>query len=115
MFRRSLQRLAGPTRLSAQEASQALSKLSPAWRMAPAENPERLERVFQFRSFGAAFGFMSRVAIAADKADHHPNWSNVYSTVEVKLWTHDAQGLTDKDFALATVMDEAATDAGLDS
>eukprot|EP00439_Symbiodinium_sp_Y106_P026640 s1201_g3.t1 len=109
---RSVQRLAQPVRLTGEEVTKALSKLSPSWRAAPAGSPERLERVFQFRSFGAAFGFMSRVAIAADKADHHPNWSNVYSTVDVKLWTHDAQGLTQKDFALAAVMDEAATDAG---
>ncbi|CAJ1362142.1 unnamed protein product, partial [Effrenium voratum] len=89
--------------------NQALQRLSPAWRLSPAPC---LERTFQFKNFQAAFGFMSRVAIAADKADHHPNWSNVYNTVDVKLWTHDANGLTEKDFALAAVMDEAATDAG---
>lgn len=56
---------------------------------------------------------MSRVAIAADKMDHHPNWSNVYSTVDVKLWTHDAPGLTEKDFTLAAEMDKIAGGSGL--
>jgi len=51
---------------------------------------------------------MSRVALHAEKADHHPNWSNVYNTVNVELWTHDADGLTQKDFALALEMDRAA-------
>ncbi|CAJ1435717.1 unnamed protein product, partial [Effrenium voratum] len=105
-------RILAAVRLGETEVNQALQRLSPAWRLSPAPC---LERTFQFKNFQAAFGFMSRVAIAADKADHHPNWSNVYNTVDVKLWTHDANGLTEKDFALAAVMDEAATDAGLSS
>merc|ERR1719229_243789 len=52
---------------------------------------------------------MSRVAIQAEKADHHPNWSNVYNTVEVQLWTHDADGLTERDIGLASEMDRAAS------
>lgn len=51
---------------------------------------------------------MTRVAIQADKIDHHPNWSNVYNTVEIELWTHDAKGLTTKDFELAQFIDSVA-------
>eukprot|EP00931_Biecheleriopsis_adriatica_P060507 TRINITY_DN36351_c0_g1_i1.p2 TRINITY_DN36351_c0_g1~~TRINITY_DN36351_c0_g1_i1.p2 ORF type:complete len:112 (-),score=31.75 TRINITY_DN36351_c0_g1_i1:58-393(-) len=101
-------------RLSGEQVSKAMASLAPQWRLAPAASPERLERTFQFQDFSGAFGFMSRVALAADKADHHPNWSNVYSTVEVKLWTHDAGGLTEKDFSLAAVMDKAAAETGLE-
>mmetsp|Transcript_74066 Transcript_74066/g.160216 ORF Transcript_74066/g.160216 Transcript_74066/m.160216 type:complete len:110 (+) Transcript_74066:1-330(+) len=97
-------------RLSGEQASAALSRLSPLWRLG--DGGERLERTFRFNNFCDAFGFMSRVALHAEKADHHPNWSNVYNTVEVKLWTHDAGGLTDKDFALAAAMDYAATSTG---
>ncbi|CAE8595430.1 unnamed protein product [Polarella glacialis] len=99
-------------RLSGVEVSKAMGKLSPQWRLS-SDSSECIHRTFQFRDFIGAFGFMSRVALVAEKADHHPNWSNVYSTVEVKLWTHDAGGLTDKDFSLASAMDKAAADTGL--
>ena len=58
--------------------------------------------------FNQAWGFMTRVALAAEKADHHPEWSNVYNRVEIVLSTHDAGGLSDKDIALAKVIDSAA-------
>ena len=63
----------------------------------------------------AAFGFMTRVALMADKMDHHPEWSNVYDRVEVLLTTHDADGVTDKDVALARFIDDAAAAMGVKS
>ena len=60
------------------------------------------------KDFNAAFGFMARVALHAEKADHHPEWSNVYNRVDVVLATHDAGGVTDKDVELARFMDQAA-------
>ncbi|MFP5076758.1 4a-hydroxytetrahydrobiopterin dehydratase [Rhizobium sp. YIM 134829] len=67
-----------------------------------------IERRFRFKSFVEAFGFMSQAALAAEKLDHHPEWFNVYNRVEVTLTTHDAGGLTERDFALAARMDKAA-------
>lgn len=68
----------------------------------------KLTKRFQFADFVAAFGFMSKCALAAEKLDHHPDWSNVWNKVDVTLWTHDAGGLTDKDFELASKMDAFA-------
>jgi 4a-hydroxytetrahydrobiopterin dehydratase len=65
-------------------------------------------KTFVFKDFNEAFGFMTRVALVAEKRDHHPEWFNVYKTVEVTLSTHDAGGLTDKDIALAQAMDKLA-------
>ena len=64
-------------------------------------------RKFAFRTFNEAFGFMCRVAIEAEKMDHHPEWSNVYNRVDVRLTTHSAGGLTELDFDLAAFMDGA--------
>lgn len=64
-----------------------------------------IRRTFTFRNFSEAFAFMTRVALAAEKMDHHPDWSNVYRTVDVTLNTHDAGGLTALDFELAGKMD----------
>ncbi|MEL6585934.1 MAG: 4a-hydroxytetrahydrobiopterin dehydratase [Pseudomonadota bacterium] len=66
-----------------------------------------IERSFEFADFGAAWGFMSRVALLAEKIDHHPEWSNVYNKVHVRLTTHDAGGLTAKDTALAQAINAA--------
>lgn len=66
---------------------------------------DAIERQFKFRDFPAAFGFMARVALLAEKAGHHPEWSNVYNRVSIRLTTHDAGGLTDKDVALARAID----------
>lgn len=63
-----------------------------------------LHRVFEFKDFSAAFGFMTRVAIAAEKMDHHPDWSNSWNKVTVDLCTHSAGGLTKNDFDLAAAM-----------
>ena len=67
-----------------------------------------LQERIKFADFNAAFGFMTRVALKADKMDHHPEWSNVYNKVDVVLTTHDAGGVTAKDVELAAFMDEAA-------
>lgn len=64
-----------------------------------------LERRYTFDDFNAAWGFMSRVALLAEKIDHHPEWSNVYNRVDIRLTTHDAGGLTDKDWALSAAID----------
>jgi 4a-hydroxytetrahydrobiopterin dehydratase len=67
-----------------------------------------ISRSFKFRNFAEAFGFMAEVALTAEKFDHHPEWFNVYSRVDVTLSTHDVGGLTEQDFRLATTMDKAA-------
>ncbi len=72
------------------------------------EGRDAIQKTFKFKDFNAAFGWMTRVALAAEKADHHPEWSNVYNRVEVVLTTHDAGGVTENDVALAKVMDAAA-------
>lgn len=69
---------------------------------------DAIRKEFKFADFNAAFGFMARVAIKADKMDHHPEWSNVYDTVDVTLTTHDADGVTELDRKLAAFMDEIA-------
>lgn len=72
------------------------------------EDGNAIERTFTFKDFSEAFGFMSRVALAAEKMDHHPEWSNVYKTVDIRLTTHDAGGLTELDFKLAAKIDRYA-------
>ena len=68
----------------------------------------KLFREFKFADFGEAFGFMARAALVAERLDHHPEWSNVYSTVRVHLTTHDADGITEFDTELARAMDRIA-------
>ena len=65
---------------------------------------KHLKKEFKFADFGEAFAFMARSALAAEKLDHHPDWSNTYNRVFVRLMTHDAGGITDFDFALAAKM-----------
>lgn len=81
----------------------ALSRDLPHWH--PAEGRDALVRSFRFAGFGQAFGFMTRVALVAERLDHHPEWSNVYNKVEILLTTHDCGGLSDKDLALARAID----------
>ena len=69
-------------------------------------------KAFVFADFNSAFSFMTRVAIQADKVDHHPEWFNVYNRVEITLTTHDAGGLSERDVKLATFIDAAAASAG---
>lgn len=69
------------------------------------EDGKALRRQFGFDSFVQAFSFMTKVALLAEKADHHPEWSNVYNKVDIRLTTHDANGLTEKDIKLAQAID----------
>ena len=72
---------------------------------------DAIAKTFKFKDFNAAFGFMTRVALWADKADHHPEWFNVYNRVEATLTTHDANGVSAKDVELARFMDSIAGQA----
>ncbi len=72
---------------------------------------EAITRTIKFADFSAAFGFMTRVALAAEKLDHHPEWFNVWNRVEITLSTHDAGGLTDRDVKLAKIIDALAKNA----
>ena len=92
------------------DVAEALKGL-PGWRAHEGHRPA-IERRLTFADFNAAFGFMTRVALYADKADHHPEWSNVYNRVEVLLTTHDADGVTAKDVDLARFIDEIAAAMG---
>ena len=69
-----------------------------------------IERRFVFADFAEAFGFMARIAIIAEKHDHHPEWFNVYNRVDVVLTTHESGGVTERDLALANIMDAACGD-----
>ena len=93
------------TRPAAIGVERALADLT-GW--AAVEGRDAIAKTYKFKDFNAAFAWMTRVALAAEKADHHPEWSNVYNRVEVLLTTHDAGGVTEKDVALARFMDEAA-------
>ena len=73
-----------------------------------AKGRDAITKTFQFKSFSQAWGWMSRVALFAEKTDHHPEWFNVYGRVEVTLATHTAGGVTEKDIALARKMNEYA-------
>ncbi len=87
----------------AQDVVEAALKERPDWKMT--DDGKAIERRFVFRNFSEAFAFMTRVALKAEKMDHHPEWSNVYKTVDIRLTTHDAGGLTELDFVLARRID----------
>jgi 4a-hydroxytetrahydrobiopterin dehydratase len=93
------------TKLTGDERAAALARV-PEWK--PVEGRDAIARRFVFKDFSAAFGFMTRAALVAEKMDHHPEWSNVYRTVDVTLTTHDAKGLTELDIRLAEAMDRIA-------
>jgi 4a-hydroxytetrahydrobiopterin dehydratase len=97
-------------RLSADARTKALKEL-PGW--SEVGGREAIARTFTFKDFNEAFGFMSRVALVAEKRDHHPEWRNVYKTVEVTLSTHDAGGVTSRDIDLARAMDAIAKSLGV--
>jgi 4a-hydroxytetrahydrobiopterin dehydratase len=90
-------------------AQSVLSGLA-GWR-AHAER-DAIQKSFQFKDFNAAFGFMARVAMYAEKLDHHPEWFNVYNRVDVVLSTHSADGVTELDVRMARFMDETAISMG---
>lgn len=92
-------------KLSGQARIDALATLK-GWNAVP--DRDAIARSFKFADFNEAWGFMTRVALAADKADHHPEWSNVYNKVEIVLSTHDAGGVSEKDVALARFIDSIA-------
>jgi len=95
------------TRIGAAEACRRL----PGW--APVGGArDAIQRTWRFADFNAAFAFMTRAALKAETLDHHPEWFNVYNRVEVTLATHDADGVTELDVALAAFMDEAAAALG---
>ena len=89
-------------KLDEQERAIALADLT-EW--TAVQEPDGIRRRFTFTDFNAAFGFMSRVALLAEKADHHPEWSNVYNRVDIILTTHDAGGLSRRDVDLAKAID----------
>src|ERR1700716_1659369 len=97
-------------RLSAEARKSALKGLS-GWSDVPGR--EAIARTFIFKDFNEAFGFMSRAALVAEKHDHHPEWRNVYKTVEVVLSTHDAGGVTNLDIELAKAMNAIAGQLGV--
>jgi 4a-hydroxytetrahydrobiopterin dehydratase len=92
-----------PAKLPATEVDARLSEL-PGWR----REGDKIRREFKFADFTVAFAFMTRCALVAEKMDHHPDWTNVWNRVDVTLWSHDAGGVTDRDFALAKAMNVAA-------
>ena len=92
-------------KLAPDARAKALKELS-GWSDVPGR--DAITKSFKFKTFNEAFGFMSRVALAAEKMDHHPEWSNVYNKVEMTLTTHSAGGLTALDVALARAADTAA-------
>ncbi len=92
-------------KLASEARKAALASLS-GW--SEVSGRDAISRTFTFKNFNEAFGFMTRVALVAEKNDHHPEWRNVYKTVEVVLSTHDAGGVTQRDIALAEAMNKIA-------
>ena len=97
-------------KLSAEARKAALKGLS-GW--SEVTGREAIQRTFSFKDFNEAFGFMARAALVAEKNDHHPEWRNVYKTVEVVLATHDAGGVTALDIELAKAMNAIAGQLGV--
>jgi 4a-hydroxytetrahydrobiopterin dehydratase len=92
-----------PTKIGAEAA---LAKLT-GWAKVEGGR-DAISKTYKFKDFNAAFGFMTRVALLADKLDHHPEWFNVYNRVEVLLATHDVDGVSELDVQMATFMDDVA-------
>lgn len=94
-------------RLTDEERAAALAPLAD-WQ--EVDGRDAITRSYKFKDFNEAFGWMTRVAMVAEKMDHHPEWANVYNSVKVTLSTHDAGGITQLDVNLAIIMDMIATD-----
>ena len=94
-----------PAKLTGDARNTALAKLA-GW--SEVAGRDAIAKKFVFKDFSQAFGFMTRAALAAEKMDHHPEWFNVYKTVDVTLSTHDAGGVTEVDIKLAETMDRLA-------
>ena len=90
-------------KLTDEERAAALRDLA-GWQ--PAQGRDAIQRSFKFKTFNEAWGFMNRVALLAEQADHHPEWFNVYNRVDILLTTHDCNGLSQRDVALATKIDK---------
>ena len=97
-------------KLTATARANALRELS-VW--SEVNGRDAIARTFSFKDFNEAFGFMARVALIAEKRDHHPEWRNVYKNVEVVLTTHDADGVTALDVDLAKAMNRIAAQFGM--
>lgn len=95
-------------KVDAAARERALSDL-PGW--TTVEGRDAIAKTFVFKDFNAAFGFMTRVALVAERMGHHPEWMNVYKTVSVVLTTHEAGGVTERDFKLARAMEAIAAGA----
>lgn len=95
----------------AAEARKTALKGLPGW--SEVADRDAIQRTFTFKDFNEAFGFMCRAALVAEKNDHHPEWRNVYKTVEVVLSTHDAGGVTSRDIELAKAMNAIARSLGV--
>jgi 4a-hydroxytetrahydrobiopterin dehydratase len=95
-------------KLTGEARSAALADL-PEW--SEVEGRDAITRSFRFKTFNQAFGFMTRVALKAERLDHHPEWFNVYNRVDVTLATHDAGGVSELDVKLAAFIDKAAATA----
>jgi 4a-hydroxytetrahydrobiopterin dehydratase len=89
--------------LDAEAVAAALREL-PGWEL----RDGKLRRALVFEDFAAAFAFMTRIALEAERLDHHPDWSNVWNRVAITLWTHDAGGVTQRDLDLARRIERAA-------
>ncbi|HYI93976.1 MAG TPA: 4a-hydroxytetrahydrobiopterin dehydratase [Bryobacteraceae bacterium] len=90
--------------MSPEDVSAAISSL-PGWSL----NSGKLFREYKFADFTHAFAFMAAVALAAEKMDHHPDWTNMYDRVTIHLWTHDAGGITKSDLQLAQQIEKIAS------
>jgi 4a-hydroxytetrahydrobiopterin dehydratase len=92
-------------KLTGETRGKVLAELQ-GWRAV--DGRDAIAKSFKFKDFNQAFGFMTRVALMAEKMDHHPEWSNVYNKVEITLSSHDAGGVTERDIRLAKFIDQAA-------
>ena len=90
--------------LSSDDLSKLIDQEALDWRII--EDGKKIKKTFKFKSFIEAFSFMSKIAIYAEKKDHHPEWSNVYNKVEICLTTHDAGGITEKDVELINFIEK---------